>query len=587
MRCLLATLVAVVLLAAVSGHVRQEKIPPNRCLPGQGCFPSRAHLAEFAATLTGALYQPSDNGYSGLVRNLNNRMIRHPALIVEAGDVGDVQRAMKFARKYQLQVTSSTTNDDFTGRSTYDGSLQINLSRLTQVSTLQTSSRSEFGEVKAQAGAIWEDVYEAARVLARDVVAPNALKSAVGNTVGDGGVGPLVRIYGLVADNLLEAQVVTADGSLVTVSEYSVVQDFGDGLVRKTFDRAFLAAIAGGGVGPWGVVTSYTFKMHQAPVSIVRARFTYKLWEAGSFVGQEVLQAVVGAVPILPEKWGGYVYLSGVTSQALPDTKGELIVDLFYYDTWRADSDYDFINNIININAPDSLTSSSVTNQSSILDFERSQPRLTSEVRYYGFNSLLQPSDPPAEDEADRLTEALLFTLNNPTIESTYYCSLQVMGGAASVAPGNYSHSLVNPHLRSAYASLTCDLLFPGRGLEDAFYVSHVMDFRQLLAPFSGGKDHYWAEEDVPDWKQQFHGDTYGELIQIKLKYDVDNYLWCHNCVGSDFRLDCRYNDAHKGLMLSGYVTANRYASTRRRDREDSEHRARLPYINQMSMNRS
>jgi len=129
----------------------------------------------------------------------------------------------------------------------------------------------------------------------------------------------------------------------------------------------------------------------------------------------------------------------------------------------------------------------------------------------------------------------------------------------------------------------SCALEFPGRGLDDAFYVAHVMDFRQLLEPFGEGKDHYWSEEDVPDWKKQFHGDAYGDLIATKLKYDVDNYLWCHNCVGSDFRLDCRYTDQHQGLLLSGYVSSMRYRSARRREMEDAKHKARLMYINQMT----
>ena len=70
---------------------------------------------------------------SSLVRNNNNRVTRHPALIVLAGDVADVQKAMKFARKFQLMVTSQSGVNEPTGRSTYDGSLNINLSQLSAV----------------------------------------------------------------------------------------------------------------------------------------------------------------------------------------------------------------------------------------------------------------------------------------------------------------------------------------------------------------------------------------------------------------------------------------------------------------------
>jgi hypothetical protein len=96
-------------------------------------------------------------------------------------------------------------------------------------------------------------------------------------------------------------------------------------------------------------------------------------------------------------------------------------------------------------------------------------------------------------------------------------------------------------------------------------------------------KNHFWAEEDVLDWKKQFHGSTYGDLIETKLKYDIDNYLWCHNCVGSDFRLSCPHKDMKYGSLLSGYVSDSRYMMTKGRE-QASDHKARQPYIRQMSI---
>ena len=54
----------------------------------------------------------------------------------------------------------------------------------------------------------------------------------------------------------------------MTVSEYKILQDFGNGLVKRSFDRTLLQAISSGGVGPWGVVVSYTFMMKPAPAGV-------------------------------------------------------------------------------------------------------------------------------------------------------------------------------------------------------------------------------------------------------------------------------------------------------------------------------
>merc|ERR1711963_195310 len=160
----------------------------------------------------------------------------------------------------------------------------------------------------------------------------------------------------------------------------------------------------------------------------------------------------------MPAKWGGYVYISGLTSDATPDAKGGLVVNLFYYGTLRQDSDFDYIDNFLNIDAPNSLVSSrGPTNESGVLEFEQNQPNILynpQDVRFYGFNTLLQSREgqrQPMEQEGEKLTEVLLFALNNPTIESTYFCSAQIMGFAAETKPRYLD--LVNPALRTATAS--------------------------------------------------------------------------------------------------------------------------------------
>jgi len=299
----------------------------------------------------------------------------------------------------------------------------------------------------------------------------------------------------------------------------------------------------------------------------------------------------------MPLKWGGYLYISGMTSNDLPNTKGGLVVNLFYYAPFKSDADYDFIDNIRNLDSAASLVSDRTINETGIMEFELNQPSVLNSVniRYYQFNTLLQTIEPAINDEAQKLSEAFLFAANSPTIESNYFCTGQIMGGAVANAPRLID--LVNPKIRSSYMSFSCYLVFPGRGLDDSYYVDHAMDFRKLLEPFGSGKARYWAEPDLPNWKQELHGDKYGLLIETKLRYDVDNYLWCPNCVGSDFRVrgDCgqpapdRSMSGHAflqyGNKLGGYISDQRYMVNKQRQMEMAESkRARLIYISQMTI---
>ena len=61
-----------------------------------------------------------------------------------------------------------------------------------------------------------------------------------------------------------------------------------------------------------------------------------------------------------------------------------------------------------------------------------------------------------------------------------------------------------------------------------------------VLASFAPVLQGQGLFEDEEDWKQSLYGDNYQELLRVKIKYDIDNFLWCHNCVASDFKLDCR-----------------------------------------------
>ena len=72
----------------------------------------------------------------------------------------DIRETVLFARKYNLHVTMRSSGHDFVGRSTWDGSININLSEMKEYDVKLDSSRSEHGEIKVQTGLTWAEIYK-------------------------------------------------------------------------------------------------------------------------------------------------------------------------------------------------------------------------------------------------------------------------------------------------------------------------------------------------------------------------------------------------------------------------------------------
>jgi FAD/FMN-containing dehydrogenase len=200
-----------------------------------------------AATMRGPLIQPTDPGYDA-ARTIYNAMIdKHPALIAQCATVGDVIAAVNFARDNALIVAIRGGGHNGPGLGTVDDGLVIDLSPMNGV-RVDPAARTARVEGGAQLGELHHATH------AFGLATPSGIISTtgVGGITLGGGIGHLTRQLGLSIDNLLEADVVLADGSFVTASE--------------TENPDLFWALRGGG-GNFGVVTSFLFKLH--PISTV------------------------------------------------------------------------------------------------------------------------------------------------------------------------------------------------------------------------------------------------------------------------------------------------------------------------------
>jgi len=249
-----------------------------------------AAVEGFGKDLRGRLIAPQDAEYEPARRVYNAMIDRYPRLIVRCADVADVVAAVRFARDHELLLAIRGGGHNGPGLGTYDDGLVIDLSDLRGI-RVDPAGRS----VRVEGGCTSGDVDHASHAFGLAI--PSGVVSTTGMaglTLG-GGSGYLTRRYGLTIDNLLEADVVLADGRLVTASAAQ--------------NEDLFWALRGGG-GNFGVVTSFLFRAH--PVHAVHGGLTlWSLERAG-----EILQWYREFLPSAPEELYGFFGFKGVPPSA-------------------------------------------------------------------------------------------------------------------------------------------------------------------------------------------------------------------------------------------------------------------------------
>ncbi|HYG67061.1 MAG TPA: FAD-binding protein, partial [Anaeromyxobacteraceae bacterium] len=240
----------------------------------------RAVVDELRGKLRGGCLAPGEQGYEEARRLYNAMIERHPAVIARCTTVDDVVAALRFARDRRLDVAIRAGGHNGAGLGSVDGGLVVDLRDLREV-RVDAAGRT----ATVQGGALLGDLDRAAG--AEGLATPAGIISTTGVaglTLG-GGHGYLTRKLGLTVDNLVSAEVVLADGRIVTASE----QEHPD----------LFWALRGGG-GNFGVVTSFTLRLH--PVANVFAGPTLWPLEAAG----DVLRWYREFLPKAPEDVYGF-----------------------------------------------------------------------------------------------------------------------------------------------------------------------------------------------------------------------------------------------------------------------------------------
>src|SRR6476646_4319442 len=227
---------------------------PNPTLIGE------ATIAEFAAGLRGTAVRPGDPEYD-LERSIwNGAHDRHPALLARCAGVADVIRTVDLARSEGLPLSVRGGGHSIPGFSTVDDGIVLDLSLMKGIQVDPARRR-----VTAQAGCTWKDLDAETQQFGLAVTGGLVSSTGIAGFTTGGGIGWLMRKHGLACDNLIGANVVTADGQLIHASASENAELFW--------------GLRGGG-GNLGVVTSFEYQLHAVGPTVHSGLVFYPAEEA-------------------------------------------------------------------------------------------------------------------------------------------------------------------------------------------------------------------------------------------------------------------------------------------------------------------
>lgn len=278
----------------------------------------RRLLERLAGAVRGELVAPGDPDYDEARRVYNAMHDKRPALVVRAVDAGDVTATVDFARDEGLALAVRGGGHGVPGHGTCDGGVVLDLGRMRGIRVDPDARRARVG-----GGCTWADVDRATHPFGLATTGGIVSTTGVGGLTTGGGMGHLSRRCGLACDNLVAVDLVTADGALLTCTDER--------------DADLMWAVRGGG-GNFGVVTSFSYRLH--PVAHVLGgptfypldadvlrRYRELIAESDERLGALLVVGLGPPVPFLPERWHGRPVCGVVTCWSGPEDEDDRVRD--------------------------------------------------------------------------------------------------------------------------------------------------------------------------------------------------------------------------------------------------------------------
>ncbi|KAI5458327.1 hypothetical protein BGZ63DRAFT_515044 [Mariannaea sp. PMI_226] len=554
-----------------------------KCVPGQSCWPSASEWKSFSSLVGGRLIKTepvAQSCYPGPAQDLQqcayvNKMWSDqdfqtsnpigrpypynitcapvdyaagqqpgtcilgslPTYAVNATSRNDILATLAFARQQNIRLVVSGTGHDLLGRSDGFGGLELWLHSFKNGITFQkkytsqnkcTKSGFTGSAVKVNGAYQWRDVYKVAKANNVIAVGGGALSpGAIGGWTSGGGHGPATRNYGLGADQLLEAEVMLADGTVV--------------IANHCENTDLFRAMRGGGPG-YGITLSSTLKTYPN-VNVVTAHHLAIAPLEKTPLNADLLDAVTVMLQQLPglndAGFAGYgywfrnlptVFVNNATSGyshgfwTIGKTQAEAQAawapvrkmlskfedKLFIGESWATYSDYwsfyETESGLYDPTGDTSILSSRLIDPGAVKDTKTVRNAvevMSGKPDEFGSNVILLVSGGQVFKDASDKTSGL-----NPAWRKSHY--VIVTGSSITKTATNAERKAANDYVTFVKGAAV-----------------------KQLAPTTGG---YMNEGDRndPDYKKNFYGDNYAAHLKTKQKYDPNNAFYCPTCVGSE-----------------------------------------------------
>jgi FAD/FMN-containing dehydrogenase len=426
----------------------------------------------------------TDPGYDE-ARSVYNAMIdRRPLAVVQAMNAGDVIAGVNFARETGLDLSVRGGGHSVPGFGTNDGGVVIDLSRMRGVRVDPAGLTA-----RVEGGATWGDYHSATYPFGLVSTGGLISTTGVGGLTLSGGVGHLARGIGLAIDNLLSADVVTADGRLLIASE-------------KENDDLFWA-IRGGG-GNFGVVTSFKFRLH--PIKDVFVDLTFHELDAAG----DLFRFYREFIPDAPEQLGLFpAYQIAPPLPFVPENRhGDTLFAMVACWAGPLDEGPKVTQPIKDVAPAVAELATPMPYPAFAGAFDALDP--FGLQNYWKSNFVMELTDAAIEAHLDHGPKV-------PTVNSTMH--VYSLNGA----PGRVPSDATAFAYRDAPFLLNIVGVWPDPADNEA-NIAWVRDYFEATAPMSeeGGYIGFMTGDDQGRIKANYKG-NYDRLVQLKRKYDPDN----------------------------------------------------------------
>ena len=446
-------------------------------------------LGRLRDSIRGPVVDPDNEGYDAARAIWNGAIDRRPACVARCTGVADVAAAIRFARERDLLVAVRAGGHGVGGHALCDGGLVIDLSPMKGI-RVDPARRT----ARAEAGVLWGELDRETQHFGLATVGGIVTHTGIAGLTLGGGIGWLMRKHGATVDNLLSADLVTAEGEFVTASEEE--------------NPDLFWAIRGGG-GNFGIVTSFEYRLHPVGPIVLAGPVIHRFEDAPDvlrfyrgFIAAAPDElttifelSVAPPVPFLPEAVHGKpIVMVGACYAGSPDEGAEVVRPLKQFGRPIADL----------------LEPKPYTALQSMFD-----PFVPHGWHRY-WKSVELP--PLTDDAIDTLVEHSAA----PTSPKSYTIVFQLGGALARAGEDETAFSQ-----RDAAHNVNINAVWTEDDPAGERHVVWARDFFSAMQPHAGGRVYlnFLGDEGAERVRQAYGDRQYERLVELKRAYDPTNFF--------------------------------------------------------------